>query len=232
MRSVSPSAWSSVSTSCLTADSMFEPLPLTEETVRQLLAGGAEHAQLDFKATCNLDERRDIVELAKDVGAFAISGGYIVVGASDRGEASGALGEEEARLFDEARMRPKFERYLAGAEVRSQWFQIDGHYLAVVCVHPHRDGWAVFLQDGTYNDSGGRAPFAFRTGDVFARHGSSSERWTQADAHEIRQTVRHGEAERARIELRDAFTELLAQGTAAQAASQGPATSLTLDLVS
>ena len=119
---------------------------------------------------------------------------------------------------------------MVGVPLRSQSFELDGNWVAVVCVLPHPDGWAVFHRDGTYEDENRKSKTVFRVGDVFARHGSSSERWTQQDAHSIRAEIRRQETERARRELRDEFATLLARGTAAQAAARGPASTITWDL--
>ena len=209
---------------------MFEPLPLNDATVHALLSSGAERTGLDFKMTCDLDERQATVEIVKDIAAFAVYGGYIVIGADDRGSPSGQLSAKQAALFDEARLRPKIERYVHGIPLRSQSFQIDGKWIAVVCVLPHPDGWAVFNQDGSYEDANHKRKTVFRIGEVFSRHGSSSERWTQQDAHAIRTEIRRQETERARQELRDEFAHLLARGTAAQAAARGPVSTFTWDL--
>jgi hypothetical protein len=99
----------------------------------------------------------------------------------------------------------------------------------VICVLPHPDGWAVMQKPGTYPD-GKNQKTVFRAGEVFARHGSSSERWSQPDVHAIRTEIRRQEAEIARRELRNEFAELLAQGAAAQANARAPASTLTLDL--
>lgn len=209
---------------------MFAPLPMTESTLESLLNEGSEHANLDYKTTCDLDERRKVVEIVKDLGAMQIHGGYVIVGADDDGKPSGELTADQAKLFDEARLRPKIERYLAGFDIRTKEFEIDGKHLVLIRVHPHPDGWAVFQADGGYTDAKGKSKFAFRHGDVFTRHGSSSERWDQSDAQRIREEIRRQEREDAKKELRDDYTDLLNQGNAARAAAQAPIGTLTLDL--
>ena len=209
---------------------MFEPLPLNETTLRSLLAVGCEHAELDFKRSCDLTVQRNVLEMAKDVGAFSIRGGYIVVGATDRGELQHELTAAHTLLFDESRLRAKLSSYLAGGELRSQHLEVDGAHVAIVCVLPHPDGWAVMQINGVHQEEGGRERFVFRAGDVFARHGSSSERWSQEDAHAVRLAIARREAARARAELREEFASLLAAGATAQTAARAPARTLTLDM--
>lgn len=58
---------------------------MTLEQLEHLLAVGHESEQLDYKRACNLNDKRAVVELAKDVAAMQIVGGYIVIGADNQG---------------------------------------------------------------------------------------------------------------------------------------------------
>lgn len=209
---------------------VFEPLPLNETTLETLISEGGEYAELDYKRRCNLNDRRELVELTKDFGAFQIYGGYIVVGVDEEGSPTGELTDDEATLFDEATLRSKLERYLSGFDIRTKRFAVEAKNVVLICVRPHPGGWAVLLRDGTYSGQGGKQEFAFRTGDVYARHGSRSERWVQDDVERIRQDIRTQERETAKLELRDEFAGLMAQGSAAQAAASGPIGTLSMDL--
>jgi hypothetical protein len=59
-----------------------------------------------------------LVELTKDLGALQIYGRDIVVGVDEEGSPTGELTDDEARLFDEAILRSKIERYLSGFDIR------------------------------------------------------------------------------------------------------------------
>lgn len=56
------------------------------EKLRQLLAA-AEETHLDFKASLNFENKKDVLEFVKDVVAMANRppGGYIVIGVDDDG---------------------------------------------------------------------------------------------------------------------------------------------------
>lgn len=209
---------------------MFEPLPLTRANVESLLSSGSERTDLDFKASCDLNDRKALVEIVKDIAAFAVYGGYLVIGTDDHGVPTGDFTEAHSKLFDEARLRPKVAQYVDGLTLHSQSFEFDGSWVAVVCVLPHADGWTVMRREGSYEDPNKRTKTVFGVGDVFARHGSSSERWNQEDARAIRAKIRREEAARARQELSDQFAAAMAAGNTAQAAARGPAAALTLDL--
>ncbi len=209
---------------------MFEPLALTASNVESLLSSGPERSSLDFKSTCDLSNRKALVEIVKDIAAFAVYGGYLLIGADEHGVPTGELTEQQAKQFDEATLRPKVEQYVKGLTFHTQTFRFDGKWIAVVCVLPHPDGWAVMEREGAYSDANGRTKTVFGVGAVFARHGSSSERWSQQDAHAIRADIRLQEADKARKELSDHFSTLLTAGNAAQATARGPAATLTLDL--
>jgi hypothetical protein len=129
----------------------FEPRPLNEETLRQLLNEATERAGLDYKSECDLSDRASLVELIKDIGAMQIRGGYIVVGADDHGQPTGTLAETQAKLFDQATLHDKASKYLSeGFDVRSTWLELDGNFFGLICVVPHRDGWSPFKANGTY----------------------------------------------------------------------------------
>jgi hypothetical protein len=64
---------------------------VTDERLGVLLRLGAEYDELDFKSMLDLSETRDAVELVKDVGAFRVKGGYIVIGVDGAGNPTGAM---------------------------------------------------------------------------------------------------------------------------------------------
>jgi hypothetical protein len=69
------------------------PFPLdgsvNKEKLVELLDVQTELAWLDYKRECDLSHAEGLVELAKDVGAMGILGGYLAVGADDAGTAVG-----------------------------------------------------------------------------------------------------------------------------------------------
>ncbi len=58
---------------------VIEPV-VNREKLRELQALEAEYPTLDFKSGCDLREKREQVELAKDVGAMSVRGGFLVIG--------------------------------------------------------------------------------------------------------------------------------------------------------
>lgn len=165
---------------------VVEPV-VTQEKLLMLLAEQCEQTTLDYKSTLTLNERRDIVELAKDVAAMQAEahGGYIVVGADDHGNLTGALSAEQAKLFDEATLRPKLAKYLDSPRLRTAIHWIEGKCAVVLHIAPAVGGWCVFRANGEYEDQRGKKVVAFRVGDVFVRHGTSSERWTDTDLQRL-----------------------------------------------
>lgn len=208
----------------------FEPLPLTADTLTSLLNEGTERAGLDYKRRLNLNDTKDKVSIVKDLGAMQVDGGYIVIGADDNGQPSGQVTESEAKLFDQATVHSKVEGYLAdGFDIRSTALQLDGRRYGLICVLPHPDGFAPFREEGVYTDSTNKPCVEFGKGEVFARHGSKSERWNQADVRKTTQTIRHQEREAAREEFRADLQAIVKEGGAAVTAA-GPIAALTFKL--
>jgi hypothetical protein len=154
----------------------------------RLLALQSEHDWLDYKRQCDLSSARGLVEFAKDVGAMMIAGGYILVGADDSGQPTGE--PEHLDLFDPATLHAKLSKYLPKSfEVRATTHAYQGQSYALVYVLPHPDGFCIFEQDGKYQD-GEKQVIVFRAGEVFARHGTRSERWNQGDIVVIKRRLR------------------------------------------
>lgn len=72
-----------------------------QEKLSELLGVQTELATLEYKSECDLSQAEGLVEIAKDIGAMGILGGYLVVYADDMGTPTG-LPAGQAGLFDEA----------------------------------------------------------------------------------------------------------------------------------
>jgi hypothetical protein len=153
-----------------------------------LLGLQSERDWLDYKGQCDLSKKRDLVELTKDIGAMMMVGGYIIIGADDQGQPAGGVAHPE--LFDPATLHAKLAKYLPTPfEVRSAVHEHSGQSYAIIYVRSHHDGFCIFAADGKYEDAQGHTRTVFRAGDVFARHGTRSERWHQTDIELIRQRL-------------------------------------------
>jgi hypothetical protein len=200
---------------------------LSRQQLIHLLEVGHESEQLDYKQECDLSNRKAAMEIAKDVAAMQVEGGHIVVGADDHGNpVPPGLSPEHQKLFDEATLRPKLAKWLPESfELRTAVHELDDCTFAIIYVAPSADGFCVFKDDGKYSD-GGRDRFVFRKGEVFARHGTSSERWRQSDIDRIRQNMAASLKEQWRADLREDLTQLgIAHG--AQRLIEGPAANFT-----
>lgn len=157
-----------------------------EERVKALLAQGAEYEKLDYKKTFNILETRDIVEITKDIAAMLSSGGgWLLIGADDKGVAVSAFSDVLYDAFDEATLRSKLKKYLhEPLGITASTVKIDENNFALIECINHPDGFVILKADGQYPHST-KTKEVFRKGDVFVRHGSSSERWQQHDINRI-----------------------------------------------
>jgi len=208
---------------------VLEPV-VTLEKLHILLAEAAESEMLDYKEVLDLLSTQDEVELAKDLGAMQVHGGFVVVGADSHGRVTSRLTQAQADLLDEARIRAKMARFIPEPfDLLAAQHEIDGHPLVLIYAGPHRDCFAVFRADGQYRNAAGRDVVRFRQGEVFARHGSASERWRQEDIDEIRRCLTEREKEEWRRELRDDI-ERIGIGAAGRRIATGSAASFTWQL--
>jgi hypothetical protein len=172
-----------------------------------------------------LDEKRDVLELAKDVAAMQIDGGFIVVGADNQGVLTGELREDDVLLLDESKIRPKLARYLPEPfEIRCAHYVIEGKHAAIIYVAPNPEGFCIFKATGNHAERP-----VFRAGEVYARHGTSSEPWRQADIKKIFEKRIAAEKENWRREFA-LYLEEAQRGSQMQMLSRAPAAALTWQL--
>jgi hypothetical protein len=189
---------------------------VTKDKLLRLLDEGGESETLDFKETSDLSSKEDQVEVAKDVGAMLVDGGFIVVGADSRGRPTGRFTRAQAKLFDEATLRAKLAKWIPEPfELKVGVHDHGGNLFAVVYVGSNPKGCCVFQADGQYTKNG-KLVVAFRAGDIFVRHGTASERFQQHDLDRIFARAEQVWAERAG----ERFAAHLERALAAQQTAQ------------
>jgi len=159
---------------------------VSDEKLAELLRRQTEYPELDYKATIDLSTTAGRVELAKDVAAMQVRGGYIIGGVDNHGVPTGLLDGLDSRPFDEASLAPMLLKWLPPPlELRTRVAERDGHTIAVIYVGPHPAGCAIFRADGTYVKDDGEAEVVFRAGEVFWRDGTRSVRISQHGLEDI-----------------------------------------------
>lgn len=206
------------------------PIPVrpdvSEDTLSLLLDEGHESETLDFKSQCDLSDNDHVLEIVKDIAAMQILGGYLVIGADSNGRPTDTLDDRQIALFDEARLRAKVRSFLPNPlQLLVRHHNLDGHQYVLIYVGAHTDGLAIIAKHG--NNSKNKT--VFRQGEVFARHGTSSEPWTQQDAARIWEQMVALRKESWLADSTDTLTEALAATRAAPFVA-GPASVLTWEL--
>lgn len=160
---------------------------LSDEKLAELLALQAEYPELDYKSRLDVGSTEGRVELAKDVGAMLVRGGYILAGIDGHGVPSGLMDGVDPRPFDEASLVPVLLRWLSEPlELRTRVADHGGHAIVAIYVGAHPAGCAFFRADGQYMKDG-REVVVFRAGDVFWRDGTRSVRLSQQGLEEVMQ---------------------------------------------
>jgi hypothetical protein len=99
----------------------------------------------------------------------------------------------------------------------------------LIYVGAHPQGFVIFKADGQYVDAGGQQHTAFRKGDVFARHGTASEPWSQSDVVHVLERVVGSRKEEWRRELAADFARV-GEGSEARRLATAPASALSWNL--
>lgn len=215
------------------ADPLSSPVVLdgtvSDEKLSDLLGLGAEYAELDFKATIDLDDKKQMLELVKDVDAMEVRGGYILLGVGPDGKLTGGLDRVDLGVFDEARLVPKLRKWLPEPlKVVTRVTKRQDHDVVLIYVERHPAGLAFIEKDGSYMQKG-KERFVFRKGDVYWRDGTRSVRLSQRGFEE----VIHTRIQEAKHEWMDEQRQIRQRERVEhEAASQGPGPlgSVNLDL--
>lgn len=161
------------------ADPLSSPVVLdglvSDEKLANLLALGTEYPELDFKATVDLSEKKQELEMVRDVAAMQVRGGYILYGVGPDGKPMGDLDDHpDLKIFDDARLAPKLLKWLPEPlKLVTRVAEREGHKVLILYVERHPAGCAFIEKDGTYKD-GDTEKALFRQGDVFWRDGTRS----------------------------------------------------------
>jgi hypothetical protein len=162
---------------------------VTDEKLAELLDLQTEHPMLDFKQVIDLTSTPGVVELAKDVGAFQVAGGYIIGGVDGHGVPNGQMDGCDPRPFDSANLVPKLTQFLPKPlAIHSRVTEWKGHTVVIFYIEPHPDGYAVFKAVGQYPKPGGKngeMKVVFRESEIFWRDGTRSVRISQQGLREV-----------------------------------------------
>jgi len=157
-------------------------------------------------------------------------GGHLVVGVNQRGQPTGLLTPEHAAQLDEARLRPRLERFLPpGLEIRVAIHEIETKLVALIHVSPHPDGLVVMKADGAYGKGDNRR-VVFREGDIFVRRGTESRRLGQVELRRHLDLLRRQAAAEARAEAIRSIEPLAQKTRRAETVATGAADVLSWEL--
>jgi hypothetical protein len=158
---------------------------LSDEKLSELLALGTEYPELDFKRNLDLTDKKQVLELARDVCGMLVRGGYILVGIGDDGQPTGDLDRVDPKQFDDARLTPKLRKWLPNVlTLVTRVAKREGHVVVLIYVQRHPARVAYMQADGTYL-KGAEEVFVFRKGDAFWRDGSSTVRMDNRGFEEV-----------------------------------------------
>ena len=201
---------------------------VSDEKLSELLALGTEYAELDFKATVDLTDTAQALELVRDVDGMLVRGGYMLIGIGPDAKPSGLLdGNADLQTtFDEAQLVAKLRKWIPEpVTLATRVTEREGHKVVLIYVAPHPQGCAILQRDGQF----GGNQLLFKAGDVFWRDGTSTVRMSQAGFEE----VVAGRIEAAKSEWMEEQREIRRrEQTEYEAASRGSAAlgSVNLDL--
>jgi hypothetical protein len=146
-------------------------------------AQGGEGRNLDYKLTFDPDDARAKTALVKDLVAMANSGGGRIVFGRDETSIPG-IPPKLAEALDGAKILDYVERYVEKGLIHLRHIQKElpqGNVLLTLIVEPASYP-VVMKRDGNWSGFSSKNDRAlFRRGDVWVRHGSKTERISQAD---------------------------------------------------
>ncbi|MCJ1706901.1 helix-turn-helix domain-containing protein [Microbacterium sp. VKM Ac-2923] len=158
---------------------------LDREKLLELLAIGAEHDELDFKATLDLlDAKRKLGFVLDIIAMMNAAGGFIVLGAHDNGKPAHDRAPLDAGRFDSANLGALVARHIvAQPRVTSQVHEVEERVMVLVHVAPSLSGLPVIVSKvGEYDAGDGKTKkTVFQQGVVYTREGTRNV--AASDAH-------------------------------------------------
>lgn len=159
---------------------------ISEEALASCLSCNFETVNLDFKRTSNLEQVRDVVELAKDVLAMAnTKGGHLIVGVDDSFQVVG-LAPEIAKNFKSGKLlNDKLRKFVRDeVTVHSALHVVPGQdgkdvQVAILFVPPS-EHLVPAAEIGQYTVDHRGPQVVFRHGEVLVRHADESTRAVSA----------------------------------------------------
>lgn len=105
-----------------------------------------------FKEIFTLNNKKDRLELVKQVMAFANSeGGYIIYGVNSKNEWTGMDERSDDNIIN-SDFYNIFEKYLSHQiQISSNLIELDANYYFIIHINPINDAIVSFAQDGNYN---------------------------------------------------------------------------------
>lgn len=162
------------------------PMHVSFSKCKELIEAHSESDVLDYKRKIDLPSQVAYLDLAKDVAGMSVKGGYILVGVDDNGVPWLEDIEINRALWDEANLRQRLARHLPeGVQINVALHTIESRDVILIYVHPHKDGFIIMKADGQYSDENGVVRTKFSKGDIFTRHGTSTEKIVQSDIRMI-----------------------------------------------
>lgn len=149
---------------------------LDREKLLELLAIGAEHDELDFKTTLDLQDAKHRLGFVLDIIAMMNgAGGFIVLGAYDNGKPAHDHALLDAPRFDSANLGALVARHIAAQpRVTSQAHEVENRIIVLVHVAPSLSGLPVIVAKvGEYAAGDGKTKkVVFQQGVVYTREGT------------------------------------------------------------
>lgn len=173
---------------------------MSDDSLKNWLEYGHEDERLDYKEHLEFEKERargSKVELVRDLVSIGNThGGYVIVGVKD--EKNGKFTqvgttEDVLRLYTSENIGNWMSSYVDGQpeiHVKPACFY-KRDYLFIFIKKSNVP--LVFRKDGTYRDSDGKECVNFRSGDIYVRHGSKSERAMHQDIGKLLLQVREDE---------------------------------------
>lgn len=148
----------------------------------QAVNATSENASVDFKASLDVDNKGQWLEVLKDIVAMANSGGGVILfGLDDTGNPT-ATDVGPILKYDTSRIGDKICKYTKVHFGGLRLLSANRGRFQLACISVTASAVPlVFAADGQYLNEHDQERFAFRQGTVYFRHGAKSEPGTSDD---------------------------------------------------
>jgi hypothetical protein len=196
-------------------DHLSKDDPLTRETALFLVEYAEEDDRVDYKQTIDPASEKSLLDITKDISAFANTyGGYLVFGVNDDEKEVIGLSRAVADTIKDVNfLQQKINRHLEPSiiSLRAKEFKLDGKSIVIIYIPQSTRSTHMICKDGEFSQPSGKQKKSLFKGTLYVRRSAGNHLGDSRDLEDL--------IERRIDQFRDALLDKVAKVVKSPASS-------------